>query len=49
VSLAEKHGAKNVQEAFKILQKDDVRVQALAGAGFKVSRRRARGRRELVR
>jgi len=49
VSLAEKHGAKNVQEAFKILQKDDVRVQALAGAEFKVSRRRARGRRERVR
>ena len=49
VSLAEKHGAKNVQEAFKILQKDDVRVQALAGAEFKVSRRCARGRRERVR
>jgi len=49
LSLAEKHGAKNVQEAFKILQKDDVGVQALAGAWFKVSRRRARGRRERVR
>ena len=45
LSLAEKHGATNVQEAFKVLQKDDVVKPALPGAGFKVSRRRARGRR----